>query len=283
MFRRVLVSMDLSPATEALVSALPGMRDMDTEELHLVHVSKPLSEPVSRSLREIEDLRGRLGKLAERLRGYGFSVTVEVPSGDPAVEVVKSADYRDTDIILVGTRSHTRIREAFVGSVAWDIVRRARRPVLLQRIEANRPDPESALESQGSGLPDHVVHPTDFSDAAAGAYPWLAALARKGVAKFTLLHVSGVEGNKNGQETLARLEELADRLRTEGAAEVKAQMRIGSPHEEILAVGGRNPDALVVMGTQGRGFLPEIVMGSVSRQVVRHASSRILLIPAAPA
>lgn len=282
MFGKVLVSMDLSPATEALVSALPGMREMDTEELHLVHVSKPLSEPVSRSLREIEDLRGRLGSLAERLRGYGFSVTVEVPSGDPAAEVVKSAAYRETDIILVGTRSHTRIREAFVGSVAWEIVRRARRPVLLQRIEANRPDPEAALESRGSGLPDHVVHPTDFSDAAAGAFPWLAALARKGVPRFTLLHVSG-DGGKNGPETLARLEELAEKLRTEGAGEVKAQMRVGSPHEEILAVGGRNPDALVVMGTQGRGFLPEIVMGSVSRQVVRHASSRILLIPAVPA
>jgi len=283
MFGKVLVSMDLSPATEALVSALPGMREMDTGELHLVHVAKPVSEPVSRSLRDIEDLRGRLGKLAERLRGYGFSVTVEVPSGDPAGEVVKSAAYREADIILVGTRSHTRIREAFIGSVAWEIVRRARRPVLLQRIEANRPDPESALESRGSGLPDHVVHPTDLSDVASGALPWLAALARKGVPKFTLLHVSGAEGGKNGQETLARLEELAAGLRAEGAAEVKAQVRVGSPHEEILAVGGRSPDALVVMGTQGRGFIPEIVMGSVSRQVVRHASSRILLIPAVPA
>ncbi len=282
MFNRVLVSMDLSPATEALVSALPGMRELGTDELHLVHVAKPLREPVSRSLRDIEDLRARLGGLADRLREYGFRVSVEVPTGSPADEVVKSAAYRETDVILVGTRSHTRIREAFVGSVAWEIVRRARRPVLLQRIEANRPDPEAALTSRGSGLPDHVVHPTDFSDVAGAAFPWLAGLARKGVGRFTLLHVVSADAAGNSGEAQARLDELAAGLREEGASEVKAKVGVGHPHEEVLAAGGRSPDALVVMGTQGRGFLPEIVLGSVSRQVVRHASARILLVPALP-
>jgi len=280
MFRNLLVSLDLSPATEALVSSLPGMREFDTEELTLVHVAKPLRDPVSESLREIENLRTRLGGLAERLREYGFAVQVEVPSGSPAAEVVKSARHKEADVIMVGTRSHTRISEAFVGSVAWEVVRRAQRPVLLQRIEANRPDPEAALRSRGSGLPDHVIHPTDFSDVALGARPWLSALARKGVPRFTLLHVLPTDAADGRAEATKRLEEIADVLSSDGATDIRVVVKLGVPFEEVLSAGAKSPDSLVVMGTQGRGFLPEIVMGSVSRQVVRHASARILLIPA---
>lgn len=282
MFEKVLVSMDLSPATEALVSALPGMKELGTRELALVHVAKPLQDPVSQSLRAVEALRGRLNGLADRLRNEGFEVTVDVPAGNPSVEVIKTSEARDPDLVMVGSRSHARIREAFVGSVAWEVVRRARRPVLLQRIEANRPDPEAALESPGSGLPRHVVHPTDFSELGERARPWLLRLAEKGVSRFTLLHVLPVEANSGREEAKERLESLANDLRDSGA-KVETSVRLGAPHEEVLHAGGRDPAALVVMTTQGRGFLPGIVMGSVSRQVVRHSSARVLLIPSGDA
>ena len=280
MFEKVLVSMDLSPATEALVSALPDMKEFGTRELALVHVAKPLQDPVRESLREVEELRGRLNGLADRLRAEGFEVTVDVPTGSPPVEVIKTAQARNPDLVLVGSRSHARIREAFVGSVAWEVVRRARRPVLLQRIEANRPDPEAALESVGAGLPRHVVHPTDFSEMAGRAIPWLHQLAEQGVPKFTLLHVLPVDASEGRGDAEASLAEIAQGLGEVGASEVRTSVRLGAPHEEVRNAGGKDPNALVVMGTHGRGFLPEMVLGSVSRQVVRHSSARVLLVPA---
>ncbi len=280
MFEKVLVSMDLSPATEALVSALPDMKELGTRELALVHVAKPLQDPVSESLRAVEELRGRLNGLADRLRGEGFEVTVDVPTGNPPVEVIKTAQTRNPDLVLVGSRSHARVREAFVGSVAWEVVRRARRPVLLQRIESNRPDPEAALETMGSGLPRHVVHPTDFSDMAFRSVPWLKQLAEQGVPRFTLIHVLTADTGDGRQEAERQLEEIADEVRKAGANEVRTLVRLGTPHEEVRSAGGKEHGALIVMGTHGRGFLPEMVLGSVSRQVVRHASARVLLIPA---
>ena len=171
MFEKVLVSMDLSPATEALVSALPGMRELGTREFVLVHVAKPSRGPTSEALTRVEELRGRLQSLADRLEEDGFSASVRVPTGAPAAEVVKAIEDKDPDVVLVGSRSHTLIREAFVGSVAWDIVRGAGRAVLLQKIEPSRGDPEAALESPGTGLPKHVAFPTDFSDTANRARP----------------------------------------------------------------------------------------------------------------
>ena len=279
MFRNVLVAMDLSPATEALVSALPGLRDLGTEQIGLIHVAKPFRDPVSQSIREVEKVRERLQRLADRLSEDGFEVRIDVPSGSASAEVVKAAESRDADLILVGTRSHTRIREAFVGSVAWDVVRRASKPVLLQRIEANRPDPEAALEAKGTGAPSHVIYPTDFSEAAERAFPLVLALAGQNVPSVTLVHVIGDSDGGAREEARERLQALADQVREAGAGDCRVIARVGTPYEEILNAGARDPHAMVVMATQGRGFLPEIVMGSVSRQVVRQASARVLLVP----
>ena len=281
MFEKVLVSMDLSPATEALVSALPGLREFGTRELALVHVAKPFSGRTSESLTRVGGIRDRLNGLADRLRDIGFSVTVSVQTGEPVAEVVKAVEATDPDVVLVGSRSHTLIREAFIGSVAWDVVRRVGRPVLLQRIEPNRDDPEAALEGRGSGLPEHVVYPTDFSDTANRALPWLLGIVRDAAPSLTLLHVLPTGSTDGRGEAETRLEELAQELGEQGATEVSCRVRTGTPHEEILNAGGNRVDTLVVMGTHGRGFIPGVVLGSVGRQVVRQASARVLLIPGA--
>jgi nucleotide-binding universal stress UspA family protein len=280
MFKRALVSMDLSPATEALVSSLPGLRDFGVEEIILVHVAKPVVYPVSQSITEVENLRQRLSRLKVSLEEQGFRAQVAVPMGAPATEISREAREQEVDLVVVGSRSHTRIHEAFIGSVAWEVVRGSAVPVLLKRIEANRVDPEAALEIRASGLPDSVVHPTDFSEVADRAFPWVLSLARAGVPRFTLLHVYAAGNDEARRDGLTRLEELAGKLRGEGAAHVAVEVRGGTAAEEILAVGGRDARSLVVMGTQGRGFLPEIVLGSQSRQVVRQAAAPVLLIPA---
>lgn len=280
MFERVLVAMDLSPATEALVSTLPGLREFGTREIILAHVARPIREPVSNSLREIGELRERLNELADRLREDDLTVTVEVPNGSPASELIKVADAKDPDVIVVGSRSHTRIREAFVGSVAWELVRRANRPIMLKRIQATAgQDAEAALKARRQGLPDRVVHPTDFSTTAQRSLPWLQALAARGVPSFTLLHVLPVEAQDGRQEALAQLEKLAAEVDPTGNADISCKVRLGTPHEEILSEGGKSRNNMVVMGTHGRGVLPEIVMGSESRQVVRRANATVLLVP----
>ncbi len=278
MFRHVLVAMDLSPATEALVSALPGLRELGTEEVTLVHVVKDVGFPVSESLARTDELRRRLKGLAEQLEGRGFRTSVEVCAGAPAVEICRRAADREADVILVGSRSHGRLYEAFIGSVAWEVVRRASVPVLIHRIEAARPDPEAALQGGSSGLPERVLHPTDFSPMAERAIPWLLALQRLGVKRFSLLHVLPPEVTEGRAAAEVGLEELAGRLRAAGAEEVQVEVARGVPAEEILARGGKDPRSWVVMGTQGRGFLPEMVVGSQSRQVVREAVAPVLLV-----
>jgi nucleotide-binding universal stress UspA family protein len=55
---------------------------------------------------------------------------------------------------------------------------------------------------------------------------------------------------------------------------------LGSPTGEILKTIDQKDISLVVMGSQGRGFLEQVFLGSVSHNIARHANVSVLLIPA---
>lgn len=281
MFQRVLVALDLSPASEALVSGLPDLGEYGVKEIVLAHVARPVSYPASEAIANTDKIRTRLGTLAESLADKGFDVEVTVANGAPSARIIREAEERSVDAIVVGSRGRSRIQEAFVGSVAWDIVRRSSIPVLIQRIEPRRADPEAALAIRSTGLPARILHPTDFSDVSERALARVEAALELDVDEVTLLHVYPTESTEARKEASVLLDSLKERLqRKAGDTVVNAILRAGSPAEEILATGGNDAGTLVVMGTHGRGFLPEMVMGSESRQVVRRATGPVVLIPA---
>jgi len=53
--------------------------------------------------------------------------------GDPASEIVRIADERKADMIVLGTHGRTGLTRMLMGSVAESIVRRAPCPVLVYR------------------------------------------------------------------------------------------------------------------------------------------------------
>lgn len=77
-----------------------------------------------------------------------------------------------------------------------------------------------------------------------------------------------------------RLQELKNELSAQGDVEVNIQLLYGSPTAEIIRLVRELNIPLVVMGSQGRGIIEEIYLGSVSHNVVRHSAASVLLIPA---
>lgn len=76
-----------------------------------------------------------------------------------------------------------------------------------------------------------------------------------------------------------RLKNLEERLQKKGVRNTDIQIRYGNPSVEILNAVRETDPALIVMGTQGRGFVNELFLGSVSHNIVRHSKTPILLIP----
>lgn len=61
--------------------------------------------------------------------------------------------------------------------------------------------------------------------------------------------------------------------------QVDNQVCYGIPEEEICRLIKERGAQMVVMGTQGRGFVREIFLGSVSHGVLRNSSVPVLLLP----
>jgi len=73
---------------------------------------------------------------------------------------------------------------------------------------------------------------------------------------------------------LFALEEVADH------PQFFKYIEAGDPAQVIVEFARRNHHDLIIMGTQGRTGLSHLIMGSVTKQVIRHAPCPVLTVPA---
>jgi nucleotide-binding universal stress UspA family protein len=78
-----------------------------------------------------EAIRAKLDKLIS-LRCADADVTIEhiVKTGDPAIEILSTAEETHSDMIVIGTHGRTGLARLLMGSVAERVVRKAQCPVL---------------------------------------------------------------------------------------------------------------------------------------------------------
>jgi len=77
-----------------------------------------------------------------------------------------------------------------------------------------------------------------------------------------------------------RIEMLRERLAKKGASRIQMKIPYGIPTAEILDEAATGNYSLIVMGSQGKGYIREIFLGSVSHNIARNARVSMLLIPA---
>ncbi len=265
-FAHVLVAVDLSPAGLRLLLHLDSLRSLGVRRLTLVYVTGPAI--VEQSRKELEGYAGMA-------RSQGFQVEVATPLGLPAEGILETASELDCTAILLGTRSHSAVRHAFLGNVALEVMQKSRLPVLLQPLPVH----DEAAPARGREIRSLLLA-TDFSDAAAPATRLAERLALEHGFPVDLVHaLEGGTGEERKEEASLRLEGLARHFRDAGVAEVETHMPVGHPLERIPAVADRVPGALVVMGTRGRGFLGGLLLGSVSRGLAAGSRIPLLLVP----
>lgn len=266
-FAHVLVAVDLSPAGLRLLHHLDPLRSLGADRLTLVYVTGPAV---------VEQARDELEGYADMARSQGFQVEVATPLGLPAEGILEAASELGCTALLLGTRSHSAVRHAFLGNVALEVLEKARLPVLLQPLPVH----DEEAPARGSAIRSLLLA-TDFSEAAAPAAVLAEHLAVERGFPVDLVHaLEGGSSEERKEEASLRLEGLARQFRDAGVAEVETYLPVGHPLERIPAVADRFPGALVVMGTRGRGFLGGLLLGSVSRGLAAGSRIPLLLVPA---
>ncbi len=287
MFSKILVATDLSPASDRLIAGLGSLKPLGARDVLLVHVL---------NLRDVGTMAESLAETAKPLlrtqkeivEGLGFQADFIIALGLPHIEINRIAEERDRSLIVVGSHGETLAREILLGSVASAALHHMIRPTLVMKIPLRLVDGETVCDEIRCNPMGNILFPTDFSENAEQAFSAVRDIVRSGAKRATLFHVQ--DQVMIGQHLLDRLEEfnhidterlerLKAILREEGTRDIHIELAYGSPKQKIIERIRKGDVSLVAMGSQGRGFIKELFLGSVSHAVARFSEAPTLLIP----
>lgn len=80
---------------------------------------------------EADEAVGLSVEWAAKAREAGIHVETIARDGPPAVAILEEAEARAVTMIIVGTHGRTGLKKLVMGSVAEEVVRQAKRPVLV--------------------------------------------------------------------------------------------------------------------------------------------------------
>jgi nucleotide-binding universal stress UspA family protein len=138
--KKILCPTDFSEAASQALSTAADVALHNQAEIYLIHVSRVLlldADPAFvNQLREYEQFlkpQEQLERLAKPLLEKGLRTQIVIGHGDAAGEIVRIAEQKSADIIVIATHGKTGWRRLAFGSVAEKVVRTATCPVLVIR------------------------------------------------------------------------------------------------------------------------------------------------------
>lgn len=282
MFRKMLIATDLTPSSNALIQCAEALKGIGTQEVVLTHVVGAVDAPGLEEVLPIDD-SPLLKRQKDLLEQQGLKVTVETPFGVPAQALEETAQRHEVSAILIGSHGKGVIRSAALGSVSAEVLKRIKRPLLLDRFDVTEEGVDALF---GRKLFSRVLFPTDFSETAERAMDYLGKIALETGCRIMLLHVIETKSEdaeinlRREEDSWYLLEAKKRRLERLGADEVSIDLVHGRPAQEIVSRTRKGAFSVVVMGGQGKGLLSELFLGSTANEVARHAELPVLFVPA---
>jgi nucleotide-binding universal stress UspA family protein len=141
--KKILVATDFSPEASAALDVALELAHASGGAVTLLHIVQmpaysfangTLYVPSPELVDDIiGDARRALDSVKQRCLERGSAVETHWAQGDPAAEIVRFADERGFDIIVVGTHGRRGLRRLMLGSVAEQVLRAAAQPVVSVR------------------------------------------------------------------------------------------------------------------------------------------------------
>jgi nucleotide-binding universal stress UspA family protein len=297
LFKHALVALDLSEASELILECVPHLKKFGTEKITLTTVV-PVPYTDEKAEFNTDKQRRKLKAYKEKLEDHGFEVWFEVRSGVhfyPPTEIIEQAEKSKADYIVIANRGHSKVQELLIGSTATEVLQRSPLPVYLINVEVEWFDRDTEKRklvlsrSAGESL-DHILYATDFSENAGRAFEIVKYFESNGFTKeITLIHVQGhhylaLSDPATYEDVTQKSQEHLETLRNQFSDNTREKTEIivtfGTPAKEIIQAANDRKATMIVMGSQGKGFVEKFFLGGVSNQVTRLSNIPVFLIPA---
>lgn len=293
---RILVAIDGSAAAARAVDFVGGIRWPAGTEIVVAEAVQsgeglfggpwPSMAMVEVSRLETEIRSGAeqdVCEAAERLVRPGLTVETAVLRGRPATAISERARAMGADLIVVGHRGHGRISPMLLGSISSELVDHASAPVLvvrgtsMERVVLAWDGSSCAARAAGllctwpifAGSSIRVVSVADIE------VPWWTGFPEPGSPELMPIFVETAEASRRHHDEL--VVSMTDTLRAAGLSATGDRLE-GDAATEILARAGATKTDLIVLGTHGRTGLARLVIGSVARNVLHHATCSVLIV-----
>jgi nucleotide-binding universal stress UspA family protein len=217
-------------------------------------------------------------ELTGRLRGVvppAALKTLDVRAGRAAQVLADTVARRGAGLVVLGGKRHGRLARTVRGSTAHYLARVLDIPILV---------------TAAGGLDlKRVLVAVDLSTAAGRTLATGVALARALGARVRVLHVlepiryayvvlRAPDAKAAFERSRATLRRLVARY---GIAETDTVVRRGAAVDTIVAEAGEWRADLIVVGSQGKGFVDRLLIGSTTESLLELLPASLLIVPAA--
>jgi nucleotide-binding universal stress UspA family protein len=190
----------------------------------------------------------------------------------------------------MATHGRSGINRWLLGSVAEKVLRGSPNPLLLVRAKAE-------ASTEGEVTLKSIVVPLDGSEVAESGLPTVLEMAKKLNMEIVLFRACNVPYSVFGgvRDHFGIVDELLGAIKGEahdylekkteelkqGGNKVSYVLGQGTSADEIISLGRKTPDNLIVMCTHGWSGVKGWVLGGITETVVRHSGDPVLVIRAA--
>jgi len=214
-------------------------------------------------------------------------VAQEVKDGVPWRVIRASAETLKADLLVMGTHGVSGFEHLLLGSVTEKVLRSVECPVLTVCHEEGR-------TWQAPGLISRILCATDLSDSSAATIAFALSLAAENQAQVRFLHV--IEslpqvgervypppfeiGPLRNELMQMAARKLHDAIPDDARAwcGIEERVEVGTAYKAILRLAAEDQPDMIVMGSQTRLSLGDLLFGSTSQHVVRAATCPVLTV-----
>jgi len=297
--RTVLLPLDGSPFAERALPFATALARRSGGTLRLALVHRLPAPPATRDAVRVYAAMENAVRKAEHAYLRGIAARAAATLGRPVRSVILEGPVAralqdhahdiGADLVVMTTHGRGPVQRAWLGSVTDRLVRSLEVPLLLV------PPPGPAGEAKaGEPTIARVLVPLDGSPRAEAALAPAAAVARLFNAELQLVQIvapvvvvteppalpTGLDDELTAIRKGAAqdyLDDLADRLRTEGLPATATAVLGAGAAATLLELARPGQIDLVAIATHGRAGVPRLLLGSVADKLVRAAELPVLV------
>jgi nucleotide-binding universal stress UspA family protein len=299
MYKKILVPLDGSAVAEQVLPYVHTLADglkIPAELMGVVDVAELAFHMSAEKARYLDTMiEDSVRRSGEYLKGVAqtfprASVSFSVEKGRAEEVIIAKAAADKETLITMATHGRSGINRWLLGSVAEKVLRGSPNPLLLVRAKAE-------ASTEGEVTLKSIVVPLDGSEVAESGLPTVLEMAKKLNMEIVLFRACNVPYSVFGgvRDHFGIVDELLGAIKGEahdylekkteelkqGGNKVSYVLGQGTSADEIISLGRKTPDNLIVMCTHGWSGVKGWVLGGITETVVRHSGDPVLVIRAA--